>query len=63
MKRIALAAAILAISACAKAEEKPMAADSPAAAAPAGGMDTMKMADTMKMMDTTKADTKGKSKM
>lgn len=63
MTRIALAAAILAISACYKAEEKPM-ADS-AAAAPAAGMDTMKMADSMKMMDTTKAaaDAKAKGKM
>jgi hypothetical protein len=66
MKRIALVAALVAVSACSKAEEKPMAMDT---AMPMAAMamdssakaDSMKMADT-KMADTKMADTKTKTK-
>ena len=74
MKRFALVAALVAVSACSKAEEKPMAADT---AKPMASMamdsaakaDSMKKADSVKMagmkMDTKgakAADTKTKTK-
>lgn len=63
MKRFALVAAVIAVSACAKAEEKPMAMDSSQMAAPAA-MDSTKMMDSMKMADSAKmAADKSKSKM
>ena len=67
MKRIALVAALVAVSACSKAEEKPMAMDT---AMPMAAMamdstakaDSMKMADSVKMADTKMAATKTKTK-
>ncbi len=53
MKRFALIAAVVAVSACAKAEEKPMAMDSSKMAAPA--TDSSKMMDSAKMADSAKA--------
>ena len=70
MKRFALIPALVAVSACARAEEKPMATDTAKPAAMA--MDSAAMADSAKKADSAKAaaaaptkaaDTKTKSKM
>lgn len=67
MKRIALVAAILAVTACSKAEETPAGDTTTPAMSPAPAdtalkmMDSMRIADSIRMADSIKAaGTKGK---
>jgi hypothetical protein len=59
MKRLALVAAIFAVTACAKGEETPATDTTTPAMAPAPLTDSQKMADSMKM-DSMKMDTTAK---
>jgi hypothetical protein len=54
MKRFALVAALVAVSACSKAEEKPMATDTAKPMA-SMAMDSAAKADSMKKADSVKA--------
>jgi uncharacterized lipoprotein YajG len=57
MKRLVLAVAVVALAACAKKEEAPVADSPAAAAAPAAATDSMAHADSTMKMDSAKKDT------
>ena len=57
MKRLALVAAIFAVTACSKGEETPATDTTTPAMAPAPASDTGMKMDTSMKMDTTKKDT------